>query len=200
MLAPLSTAHLDYEGSDGLYHTIRPVNIIDRQMMLTRIQQMHSIIEKEPDKQLSFANLWNGNKHFRYICEQILTLNAIDLNTISLELAFTLLLPSEQSDLGLLIELNFTEAELLPTIEREETRTELASMLGRIWAAVEDFNQAYDAMITLPASDLFNALDARSASIESMMKSPEERKKEKMQAKAKELLASRLSGSPNAPA
>lgn len=108
------TKFIDYETVTGEIKTLRPCSVMDSQRLIARYQNLTGIMSQEKNNKITFQELYQDNKEFRYSCNEALKLGGIDPNDCSLDMVVMFLFPHPDldgvlNDMGFLFSFNFPD-------------------------------------------------------------------------------------------
>lgn len=153
----LRSPHLDFQGADGVWHSVHRCSIASRYLFSGRIQQLYSVIDTSP-KERTIAQLYDENDYFRFLCDEALKLANIDPVWVNVDQLCTLLFSSEQCPFGALVEFNFGYVQ---AAQKTGKAKELGEVIGSLWQSVGDLESVLKLLYELPCDvvdDMFQEL------------------------------------------
>lgn len=153
---------------------------------------IRNLAAQEETAKLTFSELYLQDELVQDFVEELLFLGNVDPDSINFEQLIKMLLPYEEpaeidgdkrTYRGMLVDLNFPTTDVAnQTSTKPMSYTDIIALISKL---TDDFQQAYDAVMSLPGDELLAIIEARNTLEESI--DPESVKKARQNAALEDL-------------
>lgn len=179
---------LRFQYADGSWAELRPIGLSNREKLRNLLNDIYIYCGQIEDKQMTFADAYEQDAYFRFLCDDALIVARLEPRKMSLDAIYSMLLPHIKpngmpSANGILVDLNFGNKLPAHSKNADGDDTTYLDLLAGLWSELEDLQATLKlaADDDIPAEALIELFDVKRR----LMQTPEERIKEKAYAEAK---------------